>query len=116
MNSSSSKSKQIKERKQFYVIHLKGWATIEVVEEAYQILRKALVEQEKGFIEVGWMILNRFEITKVEPKIVDGIQAYILSQPKLMRDKIALEKKRRGTPRNSVEHVSIFVTANTDAN
>lgn len=104
----------IKEYKPFYQIELKRGDTIDISEEAYSIMRKALIESDKHFIEIWWSIYNRFEITRVVEKSLDTVEEFITSQSPEMKAMIRAEEKRRGTPWTGIWHVNNFIAAKSD--
>lgn len=105
---------EIKEYKPYYTIHMKWWETIEVPYEAWLILKQNIIKSKQDFIEIWNDIYNRFEIKRIcESKAIDSIQAYILRQPKQIREKINLHQKTTQIIWNSIEHVNNFIWANT---
>jgi len=106
---------EIKEYKKFYQLVLKGWDTIELTEQAYTLIKPALLDKAwPPFIEIGWSVYNRFEILKVEEKVIDDVVSYILAQPKPMRELIRAYAKSNNIIRTGTDHVSNFIKANSD--
>ena len=105
----------IKEYQHFYIIHLKNWETIEISEEIYSFVKNRLVNSDKSFYEIWENIYNKFEIVKVvKSNQVTDIYAYILQQPKQIRDKIKSYAVSNSIQRNSIDHVSNVVKAIND--
>lgn len=103
---------QIAEYTQYYVVSMKDWEQFEVSEKIWIRLQDYLQKEKPEFVKIGNDLYNRFEIKSVKPrKVVDGIQAYIMTLPKEIRDKLNFYAETNKVKWNSIEHVSNVVEA-----
>ena len=77
---------EIKEYKQLLTIELKDW-TILNTDKTLDELDKFL-QQSKDFIQIDWVIFNKYELKKAYERKADSVEQFILSQPKDIQQKI----------------------------
>lgn len=101
----------MKEYKQLLTIELKDW-TILNTDKTLDELDKFL-QQSKDFIQIDWVIFNKYEFKKAYERKVDWVENFILSQSKEMQQKIRDRSKqmydRVGKRFESIEQVQTFI-------
>lgn len=101
----------MKEYKQLLTIELKDW-TILNTEKTLDELDKFL-QQSKDFIQIDWVIFNKYEFKKWYERKVDWVENFILSQSKEMQQKIRDRAKqmydRVGKRFETIEQVQTFI-------
>ena len=106
----------IKVHEKIYELKLKWGNTLYMPEQAWVALAKKLMKWDSSFVQVWNQIINRFEVVMLQEKeVATDVEAYIIQQPKAMRDKIEEYAKSAWITRKSIDHVSNFIQANSDA-
>lgn len=99
-----------------YKLELKWWDSYQLPEQLWEHLKKDLLKGTSQFIELWNMVVNRFEIKRLSLiEATNELEAYIMWQPKAMRDKIETYAKSSWITWKSIDHVSNFIQDNTDA-
>ena len=83
----------IKPYEQLLTIELKDWTILNTnksIDALYIFLAEAW-----DFIKIDWVIFGRYEFKKAYERNVDTVEAFILSQPKDIQDKIRLRNKQK---------------------
>lgn len=101
----------IKEYKQLLTVELKD-GTILNTEKTKEEFAKFLTNAP-DFIDMDWILFNKYQINKAYERKADTVERFILSQPKHMQQKIRDRQKqmydRVGRRFETIEQVQTFI-------